>query len=66
MLVSNLIEMLEGALGKQFTGWKGGEFTMHRDTPMWVANPGNGYSTGVVGICDCDHMTIIQTTYLPV
>lgn len=23
-----------------FTGWKGGEFTMDADTPVWVAEPG--------------------------
>ncbi len=68
--VSYFLENLKDAVGKEFTGWKGGEFTMSRQTPMWVANSGesgiSGYkdgadsypSVGVVGVLDGDKVTI--------
>jgi hypothetical protein len=32
------LEVLKDAVGKTFTGYKGGEFFMSRHTPVWVAN----------------------------
>lgn len=45
-----LIECKE-ALGKTYEGWKGGDFTMDKSTPLWVAYEG---STGeaLMGIVD--------------
>ena len=41
MLVTDLIDMLTNeCLGKTFTGYKGGEFTMESDTPLWIAEYG--------------------------
>lgn len=31
----------QGAVGKIFMGYKGGEFTMCHDTPVWIANYGD-------------------------
>ena len=38
MKVSEFLNMLKECIGKTFTGYKGGDFTMHKGTPIWVAN----------------------------
>lgn len=48
--VSTVIDILQSADGETFEGWKGGDFTMDRDTPIWVANPGQTGGTGIVGL----------------
>jgi hypothetical protein len=35
---------IEECVGRQYCGWKGGNFYMDEDTPIWIANEG---STGV-------------------
>lgn len=35
--VSQWIEVLKEAVGKTFTGYKGGDFTMGKNTPVWLA-----------------------------
>jgi hypothetical protein len=41
---------LRAANGATFHGYKGGEYEMDDDTPLWVANHGNSGGTAVVGI----------------
>lgn len=36
--VPMLLVELKDAVGKSFEGYKGGDYTMTRDTPVWVAN----------------------------
>lgn len=62
--VADVLADLEAALGKTFTGYKGGDFVMHKDTPLWVDNCGECNSTAVVGLEECDHQTIIATRYI--
>lgn len=38
--VCQLINQLEEVFGTELTGYKGGEFLMSADTPVWVANYG--------------------------
>lgn len=61
MLVSKFLELLKSALGKTYTGWKGGDFVMGKTTPIWVANDGNSGNTGVVGIINDEHTIYLQT-----
>ena len=42
--VSDFLKILKFILGKYFIGYKGGDFTMGKTTPLWVAN--NGESSG--------------------
>ena len=49
--LSEFIETLEDAVGNTFYGWKGGEYTMGEDTPIWVDNLSESHNTGVIGIC---------------
>jgi len=58
-----LLSELKGAIGKEYTGWKGGEFTMNRDTPVWVSNQGNSGGTGIVDVVDDGWRIILMTAY---
>lgn len=50
--VEKMLDILKGAVGKEFYGWKGGEYTMHLDTPLWVGNPRDAGHTAIVGVKD--------------
>lgn len=61
--VADLLEQARKALGAEFTGWKGGDYTMHEDTPLWVANPGNTGSTAIVGVREVVYGALIETAW---
>lgn len=65
--VGAFLDELRGAVGKSFTGYKGGDFTMHRDSRVWVANHGETSDTGIVGISrhGGDGITVLSTRYRP-
>lgn len=63
MHIGEFLEMLEDADGETFTGYKGGNYTMGLDTPLWVANPGQSGSTAIVGVIDKDYYIVIETGY---
>ena len=62
--VGELIKMLEKAIGKTYTGFKGGEFVMGRNTPIWVSNYGESSFTGIIGVKDLGWLIILQTDWL--
>ena len=39
--VAEWIEVLKEAVGKTFTGYKGGDYLMSKNTPVWLAEYGN-------------------------
>lgn len=57
-----VIKLLKEALGKIYTGWKGGEYKMDKDTPLWVANDGGCTKTMVTGVIDDEYRVVIMTT----
>ena len=61
----NFLLMLLDALapGRTFGGWKGGEYQMTRDTPLWVAQDGENARTAVVGVRDDGCEIIIDTAW---
>lgn len=61
MSVDELLTLLKEAVGKEYTGYKGGEFIMSKHTPIWVANYGNSGSTGVVDVIDDSYQVILKT-----
>ncbi len=61
--LSDFIKMLKDAVGKEFTGYKGGEFTMTRHTPVWVANYGNSGNTAVIDVVDGGYFVMLVTGY---
>ena len=62
--LNDFIKMLEEALTKTFCGWKGGDYTMTRSTPLWVANSGEANETAVVNIINDGFRVIIETKYI--
>ena len=38
---SAALALCKGAMGEVFTGYKGGEYQMGRNTPVWIANYGD-------------------------
>lgn len=63
--LDDLIVRAERSIGKTFGGYKGGDFTMTRDTPVWVANYGNSGSTAVTGVYDDGWQVVLLTGYRP-
>jgi hypothetical protein len=58
-----LLAELKSAIGKTYTGWKGGEFTMNERTPVWVSHPGNASNTAIVGVLNEGWRLVILTAY---
>lgn len=60
--VAELLADLRAAVGKTFTGYKGGEFTMREDTPVHIDNYGDTSHTNLVGVWSDDYRTILLTS----
>jgi len=41
--ISSMLAEAEGAVGRTFEGWKGGDFTMNRDTEIHISIEGESY-----------------------
>lgn len=46
--VEELFTQLEGALGREYTGYKGGEFKMDEKTPLWISEYGSASGMAIV------------------
>lgn len=62
--------LLEGAIGHEYRGYKGGDYEMSSRTPVWVANRGTSTGfmetdglayQGVIGVEERDDVVSIQT-----
>ena len=63
MKVSEFLKMLKECIGKTFTGYKGGDFTMHKGTPIWVANYSHSGNTAVIEVVDNGYVILLITGY---
>ncbi len=61
--VHELLAEMKSAMGKVFDGWKGGEFMMGENTPVWVDNQGNASNTAIIDIVDDGWRVLIMTQY---
>lgn len=61
--VGAFLTQLKRADGMVFTGYKGGDFLMGRETPLWVDNHGIASTTAVVGVRVTPHAVLIETGY---
>lgn len=61
--VESLLEELKSGIGNTYHGWKGGDYTMNEDTPVWVANEGNVGSTIIIDVIDNGYEVILLTGY---
>lgn len=64
MKAGPLLEVLRAADGKVYTGYKGGDYRMDRDTPVWVANYGRSHGVAVVGVEDQGWRVLIRTALI--
>lgn len=62
--VDALLKECNETMCKEFTGWKGGEYVMYPETPLWVANVGRTSGTAIVGVTDYGWQVIINTAYI--
>lgn len=53
MTVGAMLEKLKAADGAMFYGYKGGEYVMDRDTPVFVANHNESGGTAIVDVKEC-------------
>ena len=61
MTAGKLLNILQQADGHVFSGYKGGDYRMDRDTPVWVANYGECHGVAVVGVEDQGWRVLIRT-----
>ena len=48
--IKAFIEMLKEAVGKTYAGYKGGDYLMSENTPVWVDHYGDSGHTGIIGV----------------
>ena len=63
LTVTQFYELCKNTVGKTFTGYKGGDFTMSRATPIWVANYGNSGNTALLDVVDNGYEVLLITGY---
>jgi len=61
--VSDFLQLCKDTVGREFTGYKGGEYIMNRHTPIWVANYGNSGNTALIDVVDDSYIIILITGY---
>ncbi len=59
--VARLLTALKAADGQIFEGYKGGEYIMDLETPVWVANYGDSHGVAVVRV-DCQSWRVVLHT----
>ncbi len=59
--VEELLTDCKQAIGKEYHGYKWGEYIMSKNTPVWVANPWRSGSTAIVDILDKKHSVYLTT-----
>jgi hypothetical protein len=65
--VVELLTALKCALDAQMTGYKGGEYTMHRDVAVFVAGYGDATQCGITGLNIEDRwQVVLETAYFSV
>ena len=62
--VGVILELCKNMVGHTRTGYKGGDYLMTSDTPIWVANWGRCHSTALVNVIDEDWKVILETGYV--
>src|SRR5688500_14856098 len=50
MVVATLLDICQHALGATYTGYKGGDYTMSKDTPLWCSDYGIASGLAIMGI----------------
>lgn len=59
--VADVLDAARAARGATFTGYKGGDFTMDVQTPVWADGYGDASGTGISGVDVHDGKAVIGT-----
>ena len=59
--VGEFAHQLRGALGQEYTGYKGGEFRMDAATPLWVSGYGENSGIAIMSMHFAEDRVIIVT-----
>lgn len=59
--VADVLGRLRAAVGATFQGYKGGDYVMTAETPMWAANNGETGDTAITGV-EAHSWTVVMTT----
>lgn len=62
--VGELLLELESACGKRFHGYKGGEYVMGLQTPVWAANHDRSTNTAIIGLAIESSIVALLTEYV--
>ena len=62
--VASVLDMANATIGTVLEGYKGGDFRMDQQTPLWVDNYGESNSTAIVGVEDCGWRVVIHTKWM--
>lgn len=62
--VRDFLNVLRDADGKVFTGYKGGDYRMGLETPVWVSNYGDADSTAVVRVTHNRYQAVLHTAMI--
>ena len=62
--VAELINHLKDSLDKPQQGYKGGEFVMTVDTPIWADKWGESNDTAIIGVVVTDYKVVITTIFM--
>jgi hypothetical protein len=63
--VGEILKRCKKTVGHIFTGYKGGDYEMTEDTPVWMANWGEYNSTAIIGVMDNGYNVILETAFIP-
>ncbi len=56
----DFLAVVKTALGQTFEGYKGGDFVMAEDTPLWVSGYGMCSNLAIMGVVNRDGKNLIQ------
>ena len=61
--IRQLLEKCRDLVGRSVQGYKGGDYQMHRDTPIWVDDWGRFTETAVMNVEVTDFSVILHTIH---
>ena len=63
MTVKEFLDKLRFSVGAVFTGYKGGEYRMNKNTPVWVSRYGCADGNQIVGLHVNDYRVILKVRH---
>lgn len=57
----DFLQEIRDAIGRVFTGYKGGDYTMTKMTPVWVSAYGHASGLGLIGAAMVNGQLVLQT-----